>query len=313
MRLRNSVVVITGASSGVGRACAERFAAHGCAVVLAARRAEELAAVAERCRRHLGARALVVPTDVTDTGAVAALARRALAEYGRIDVWVNCAAVAAFGSLASVPPEVFRRVLDTGLMGCVRGAGAALAAMREQGAGVLINVSSAVAVAPVPYNTPYVLAKSAVRALGGCLRQELRLSGHRNVRVCTVPPASMDTPFFANAANYSGRAVRPLVPVYAPERAARRIVRLVRRPRREVFVGPAAGGLAVLTTVLPGTTEAFVARRMDRYHLPRTGRRRTARAVCSTRRPGPAPGTAAGTAGAGRRCAGWPPAPPGRP
>ncbi|SOD62934.1 Short-chain dehydrogenase [Streptomyces zhaozhouensis] len=270
MRTRKRVVVITGASSGVGRACAERFAARGCAVVLAARRGAALEEVARRCRRRGRADALVVVTDVTDAAAVEELARRAVAAYGRIDVWVNCAAVAAFGSLHSVPPEVFRRVLDTDVMGCVHGARAALRVMREQGTGTLVNVSSAVGAAPVPLNSAYVVAKSAVRALGGALRQELRLDGCRDVHVCTVLPASMDTPFFARAANYSGRAVRPLAPVYSPERAARRIVRLTRAPRREAWVGPAAGALAWLSAALPGTTERLLARQMDRHHLSRT-------------------------------------------
>ncbi|MDT0265775.1 SDR family oxidoreductase [Streptomyces sp. DSM 44915] len=270
MRVRDRVVVITGASSGVGRICAERFAARGCAVVLAARRGAELERVARRCRRHRGARALAVPTDVTSAAAVDALARRALETYGRIDVWVNCAAVAAFGSVESVPPDIARRVLETDVLGCLHGARAALPAMRAQGRGTVINIASAVGVAPVPYNSAYVMAKSAVRALGGCLRQELLLSGHREVRVCTVLPASLDTPFFAAAANYSGRAVRPLPPVYRPERVARRVERLVRAPRREVSVGPAAGALRVLSVVLPAGTEWFLAHRMDRGHLSRT-------------------------------------------
>ncbi|QKV67839.1 SDR family NAD(P)-dependent oxidoreductase [Streptomyces harbinensis] len=270
MRTRNNVVVITGASSGVGRACAQRFAARGWTVVLAGRRAAELEEVARRCRRRRRARALAVPTDVTDPTAVDELARRALAEYGRIDMWVNSAAVAAFGPLESVPPAVVRGVLDTGVLGYVHGARAALAAMRAQGSGTLVNISSAVGAAPVPYNSAYVMAKSAVRALGGSLRQELRLSGHRDIHVCTVLPATLDTPFFGNAANYSGRAVRPLSPVYTPERAARRIVRLARTPRREVYVGPAARALAVLSALVPATTERFLARQMDRHHLSRT-------------------------------------------
>ncbi len=264
------VVVITGASSGVGRACAEAFAARGWHVVLAARRAEELNEVARRCRERGTGRALPIPTDVTDAAAVDRLAQEAVAAFGRIDVWLNNAAVAAFGALDEIPADVCRKVIDTDVMGYVYGARAALTAMRRQGSGTLINVSSVVGASPVPYNAPYAVAKAAVRALGTSLRQELWLEGHRDVHVCTVLPATMDTPFFQSAANYSGRKVTPMAPVYTPERAARTILRLARSPRRESYVGPAAAVLACWTKLFPGPTEKALAYQMNRSHLSRT-------------------------------------------
>ncbi|WP_030257520.1 SDR family oxidoreductase [Streptomyces violens] len=264
------VVVITGASSGVGRACAEAFAARGWHVVLAARRAEELNEVARRCRRRGAGRALPVPTEVTDAAAVDRLAEEAVASFGRIDVWINNAAVAAFGALDDIPADVCRKVIDTDVMGYVYGARAALTAMRRQGSGTLINVSSVVGVSPVPYNAPYALAKAAVRALGTSLRQELWLEGHRDVHVCTMLPATMDTPFFESAANYSGRKVLPMAPVYTPERAARKALRLARSPRREAYVGPAAAFLALQTKLAPRLMEKALAYQMNRAHLSRT-------------------------------------------
>ncbi|MFI8998514.1 SDR family oxidoreductase [Streptomyces sp. NPDC053542] len=264
------VVVITGASSGVGRACAEAFAARGWHVVLAARRAEELNEVARRCRRRGAGRALPVPTEVTDAAAVDRLAQEAVAAFGRIDVWINNAAVAAFGALDEIPADVCRKVIDTDVMGYVYGARAALTVMRRQGNGTLINVSSVVGVSPVPYNAPYALAKAAVRALGTSLRQELWLEGHRDVHVCTMLPATMDTPFFESAANYSGREVLPMAPVYTPERAARKALRLVRSPRREAYVGPAAAVLALQTKLTPRLMEKALAYQMNRAHLSRT-------------------------------------------
>ncbi|MEU1015092.1 SDR family oxidoreductase [Streptomyces sp. NPDC005898] len=292
MAEQGKVVVITGASSGVGRACALRFASRGWSVVLAARRAAELAEVAAGCRKHRGARALVVPTDVTDPEAVDRLARRAVAAYGRIDVWVNNAAVAAFGSLQEIPPEVFRRVLDVDVLGCVHGARAALGVMCGQGGGTLVNVSSVVGAGVVPYNIPYVVSKAAVRALGGSLRQEMRLAGQRGVHVCTVLPATMDTPFFESAANYSGRKVLPMAPVYTAERAARTVFRLARRPRREVYVGPAGRLLGIQAKVAPALVERLLAHQMDRSHLSRE--ESAAPTSGNVLRPLPRPGSVGG-------------------
>jgi short-subunit dehydrogenase len=265
----DKVVVITGASSGVGRACAQAFAARGCSLVLAARRADELEDVAEACRTRHGAHTLVVPTDVTDTKAVDHLAQRAVTAFGRIDVWLNNASVAAFGALEEVPHEVFRHVIDVNVLGYVNGARAALGVMRGQRHGTVVNVSSVVGAAVVPYNTPYVLSKAAVRALGGSLRQELRLAGQHDIHVCTVLPATMDTPFFRDAANYSGRAVTPMGPVYTPQRAAKAVLRLVAEPRREAYVGPAGRALGFLSKLAPPLVERVLAYEMDRSHLSR--------------------------------------------
>ncbi|MFF8280845.1 SDR family oxidoreductase [Streptomyces lateritius] len=269
MRVRDSVVVITGASSGIGRATAVAFARKGCPVVLASRRAEALEAVRQECERHRGAEALVVPTDVTDPGAVDDLARRAVHRFGRIDVWVNCAAVTVFGPFEEVPLEDFRKVMDVNVMGYVHGARAALRVMREQGRGTLINVSSVVGLVSQPYTHAYGMSKYAVRALSSSLRQELRLDGAKDIHVCTVLPATIDTPLFEHAANYSGRKPLAMPPVYSPERVARTIVGLVRAPRREVVAGPMGRSMVLESRLMPGVAERTMARQVDRTHLSR--------------------------------------------
>ena len=258
MRVRGSVVVVTGASSGIGRATALAFARKGCAVVLAARRREALEEVARECERHRGAQALAVPTDVTDAASVDDLARRAVERFGRIDVWVNDAAVTVFGPF-----------LDVNVMGYVHGARAALGVMREQGWGTLVNVSSVVAALPQPYTHAYGMSKAAVRALGTSLRQELWLEGARRIKVCTVLPATIDTPLFEHAANYTGRKPVAMPPVYSPERVARAVVGLVRSPRREVVVGPAGREIVMQAKTAPGPAEKLMAFQTDRTHLSR--------------------------------------------
>jgi short-subunit dehydrogenase len=269
MRVRDSVVVVTGASSGIGRATALACAAAGAAVVLAARRAEALDEVARECETA-GGEALAVPIDVTDADAVQALARRAVERFGRIDVWVNCAAVTAFAPFQEIPLEEFRRILDVDVMGSVHGARAALPYMRDQGKGVLVNVSSIVAAVPQPYTHAYSVSKAAVRVLSSSLRQELRLDGAKGVKVCTVMPPTVDTPFFDHTANYTGRKAKAMPPVYSAERVARTIVDLIRVPRREVLVGPMARNLMLQSKLAPGLAERMMASQVDKMHLYRT-------------------------------------------
>jgi NAD(P)-dependent dehydrogenase (short-subunit alcohol dehydrogenase family) len=262
-QIRDSVVVITGASSGIGRATALMLAEQGAKVVVAARNEEALREVCESCG-NIGGEALCVPCDVSKEEDVLRLAQRTIQEYGRIDVWVNNAAVSLFGRFEDVPREDWRKVIETNLFGYVYSARAVIPHFREQGSGVLINVASVLGKAAFPYVSAYATSKFAVRGFSEALRMELRNTG---IRVCTVYPASIDTPLFQHAANYYGKAVKPPPPVYRPELVAAAILACVRRPRPEISVGTLGQGVTIPHMISKRLYDHLVGAQVEREHF----------------------------------------------
>ncbi len=266
--LAGAVVVITGASSGIGRAAALSFAGCEARLVLAARSSKPLDDVASQCGN-----ALVVATDVRDEDAVRALAERAVERFGRIDVWVNCAGVIAYGRFEDAPAEVFRNVIETNLMGQVHGARAALPQFRRQGEGVLINMGSVWGRVTSPEVSAYVTSKFAVRAFSQCLRHELRDAP--GIEVATILPAPVDTPIFKVAANYAGRAPRPIPPVTDPWDVARGIVQCAQKPKREVTYGRVGRVLELLHSFTPALYDRFAPGAFVAGNFGRAGARST--------------------------------------
>jgi NAD(P)-dependent dehydrogenase (short-subunit alcohol dehydrogenase family) len=216
------VVLVTGASSGIGEAVCRAAAARGDHVVLLARGRDALERVAAHCDRLGAASTLVTPADVGDDAQVAAAVAAAVARHGRLDVVVSCAGVVAYGSLADVPPTVFDGVITTNVLGPVNLARHVLPALREQNSGSVVLVGSVIGHAAVPGMAAYVVSKWGLRGLVRQLRVDNR--DRPGIRVGYAAPGGVDTPIYLQAATYGDAVGRPPFPVASPERIAHRVL-----------------------------------------------------------------------------------------
>lgn len=255
-------IVVTGASSGAGRAIALKLARPGTHLILSARREKALEEVALICR-EAGAEATTVVCDVTDAEAVKALAAKAAAAHGRLDVWVNNAGVLAAGPFEETPVAVHDRVIQTNLMGYLHGAHAAVPYFKAQGSGILINNISVGGWFPTPYAVGYSASKWGLRGFSAALRGELHRFPH--IHVCDLYPAFLDTPGIQHAANYTGRYLKPAPPVFDPQRVAAAIAQLIDAPKAATIVDVASPLLKTAYRFFPGLSLKATAMAIEGY------------------------------------------------
>ena len=229
------IVVITGASAGVGRATVRAFAADGWDVALIARGTAGLEAAAEEVRAA-GRRALVLPLDVADAAAVDEAAGHVEEELGPIDAWINIAMESVFAPVAETSADEYRRVTEVNYLGYVHGTLAALHRMQERDSGVIVQVGSALAYRSIPLQSAYCGTKHAVVGFTDSLRCEL-IHDESHVRVTAVHLPAVNTPQFGWVRSRLPRQAQPVPPIFAPEVAARAILAATHHPRRELFVG----------------------------------------------------------------------------
>jgi len=250
------VLVVTGASSGIGLAVAQQAGSAGDHVVLVARDVTTLDLAAKECERAGAASTMVVPTDVGEDDAVRACVAQVLDRHGRIDAVVNSAGVVAYGKAEDVPPEVFDGVLRTNLVGSMNVARHVLPVLRSQGHGSLVLIGSVIGHIAAPGMTPYAVSKWGVRGLARQLQIENR-DAH-DVHISYVAPGGVVTPIYEQAGNYAGWAGRPPPPAVSPERVAKVIHDLLDDPRKRTQVGPANDFMRLGFSVLPGLYDVLV-------------------------------------------------------
>jgi len=247
--LNEQSVVITGASSGIGRSTAIEFGRRGAMVTLAARNEPALNETAEEVRAA-GGKAHVVVADVAEWDQVERVAQQAVEHWGRIDTWVNNAGITVYSLFETLSVAEIDRVIRVDLLGQIYGAKAALPHLRRAGGGTLINVSSEVGVRSVPLQSIYCAAKHGIKGFTEALRMELEHEG-ADIQVTLILPSGINTPFFEHARSKMGVKPKPPGAVYEPEVVADAIVFAAENPRREIFVGAPAKSYEVLQRVSP--------------------------------------------------------------
>ena len=252
------VVVITGASAGVGRATARAFAKSGTSLGLIARGKDRLELAVQEAKA-LGVRAVAVSADVSDAAAVEAAAGEIERELGPIDVWVNNAMTTVYAPFAEIEPNEYRRATEVTYLGCVHGTMAALKRMEPRNKGTIVQVGSALSYRAIPLQSPYCGAKFAIRGFTDALRCELAHKRSR-VHLTMVQMPALNTPQFDWGRNKLPRLPQPVPPIFQPEVAARAIVFAANARRREVWVGRSTIAAILINKLSPGLLDDYLAR-----------------------------------------------------
>jgi NAD(P)-dependent dehydrogenase (short-subunit alcohol dehydrogenase family) len=252
------VVVVTGASAGVGRAVAKEFASHGWRVALLARGLDGLKGAAADVQR-LGGEPLVLPTDVSDEAQVEAAAAAVEAKWGPIDVWVNDAMATIFSDALKIAPADWRRATDVTYLGAVWGTLAALRRMKPRDRGTIVQVGSALAYRSIPLQAPYCAAKAAMRGFTDSIRCELD-HDQSNVHITMVQLSAFNTPQFDWGRTTMTKRPRPMGKIFQPEVAARAVFYAATHRRRELWVGWPAVQAILGTKFFPGLLDRMLGR-----------------------------------------------------
>ncbi|PYK27539.1 MAG: short-chain dehydrogenase [Verrucomicrobia bacterium] len=254
----SEVVVITGASAGVGRATTRKFARLGARIALLARGTDGLE-VAQREVEELGGTAIVVPVDVANAEQVEAAAARVEIDLGKIDIWINNAMASVFSPIKKMTPEEFRRVTEVTYLGCVYGTLAALKRMLPRDHGTIVQVGSALAYRGIPLQSAYCAAKHAIQGFCDSLRCEL-LHDKSGVRLTMVQLPALNTPQFGWVKSRLPRKAQPVPPIFQPEVAAEAIYFAAHNPRREFYIGLPSVKAIVANKIAPGLLDHYLAR-----------------------------------------------------
>jgi NAD(P)-dependent dehydrogenase (short-subunit alcohol dehydrogenase family) len=267
----HQVVVVVGATSGIGRETALRFAKKGAKVVAAGRSEDALNSLVQEIQLK-GGEALAVPADAADYEQMRQLAERAATHFGRIDTWVHAAAVSMYAPFEQTSPQEFEQIVRVNLLGQVHGAMAALPHLKREGQGALIHISSVESQRAMPYHSAYAASKHGMTGFLDALRLELQKE-NTPISVTNVMPAGINTPFFEKSLTRLGVQPRPLPPVYEPKVAADAILYAAEHPIRDVFAGGAARDLVGLQALSPRLADWLlkkVAFRLQKTNQPRS-------------------------------------------
>jgi len=254
--INQQVVVVVGASSGIGRATALKFAKQGAKLVIAARSLSGLTSLVDEISQ-IGAEVIAVPADVAVFEQVKTIADKAIEHYGRLDTWVHLAATAVIARFEQMTPEEFQRVIQVNLLGQVYGAIVALPHLKQEGRGALIHITSVEARRSLPLQSAYAASKHGIEGFLDSLRVELQHDGIP-VSVTNVMPATINTPFYNNARTKLGVKPTGIPPYYQPELVADAVVHVAEHPMREIIVGDAGIFLDLLQKTVPQLVDTIL-------------------------------------------------------